>query len=150
MCQNEKHECVSGQTYRDQRGVRLSNLGPGNYSVRVRATSLAGNGSWTHTLDLYVAERKTNKHTRTVTDVCSQTQLTNDDATVLLDRIRKHAVHHDLCPHPHRPLLPFGPIAGGPQQEKVRLCVRNTTNSSSSINGNCFTVFSLPESMFHQ
>uniref|UniRef100_A0A665W2J6 Insulin-like growth factor 1 receptor n=1 Tax=Echeneis naucrates TaxID=173247 RepID=A0A665W2J6_ECHNA len=55
----EKHECVSGQMYRAQRGVRLSNLSPGNYSVRVRATSLAGNGSWTHTLDLYVAERKT-------------------------------------------------------------------------------------------
>uniref|UniRef100_A0A665W1Z9 Tyrosine-protein kinase receptor n=1 Tax=Echeneis naucrates TaxID=173247 RepID=A0A665W1Z9_ECHNA len=57
--ETEKHECVSGQMYRAQRGVRLSNLSPGNYSVRVRATSLAGNGSWTHTLDLYVAERKT-------------------------------------------------------------------------------------------
>uniref|UniRef100_A0A8C3ATM8 Tyrosine-protein kinase receptor n=1 Tax=Cyclopterus lumpus TaxID=8103 RepID=A0A8C3ATM8_CYCLU len=51
-----KHECVSGQMYQTQRGVRLSNLGPGNYSVRVRATSLAGNGSWTHAVDLYVAE----------------------------------------------------------------------------------------------
>lgn len=59
VCQTEKHECVSGQMYQAQRGVRLSNLSPGNYSVRVRATSLAGNGSWTHTLDLYVAERKT-------------------------------------------------------------------------------------------
>lgn len=59
VCQAEKQECVSGQTYRVQRGVRLSNLSPGNYSVRVRATSLAGNGSWTHSLDLYVAERKT-------------------------------------------------------------------------------------------
>ncbi|TKS69749.1 Insulin-like growth factor 1 receptor [Collichthys lucidus] len=56
----EKQECVSGQTYRVQRGVRLSNLSPGNYSVRVRATSLAGNGSWTHSLDLYVAERYEN------------------------------------------------------------------------------------------
>ncbi|XP_044049461.1 insulin-like growth factor 1b receptor [Siniperca chuatsi] len=56
----EKHECVSGQMYQAQRGVRLSNLSPGNYSVRVRATSLAGNGSWTHTLDLYVAERYEN------------------------------------------------------------------------------------------
>uniref|UniRef100_A0A672YSX6 Tyrosine-protein kinase receptor n=1 Tax=Sphaeramia orbicularis TaxID=375764 RepID=A0A672YSX6_9TELE len=53
-----KHECVSGQMYQTQRGVRLSNLSPGNYSVRVRATSLAGNGSWTHMVDLYVAERK--------------------------------------------------------------------------------------------
>ncbi|KAM4744731.1 insulin-like growth factor 1 receptor isoform 2-T2 [Anableps anableps] len=52
----EKHECVSRQLYRTQRGVRLTNLSPGNYSVRVRATSLAGNGSWTPTLNLYVAE----------------------------------------------------------------------------------------------
>ncbi|MED6256852.1 Insulin-like growth factor 1 receptor, partial [Ataeniobius toweri] len=52
----EKHECVSRQLYRTQRGVRLTDLSPGNYSVRVRATSLAGNGSWTHTLNLYVAE----------------------------------------------------------------------------------------------
>lgn len=63
LCQTEKHECVSGQMYQVQRGVRLSNLSPGNYSVRVRATSLAGNGSWTPSLDLYVAERKT--HTLT-------------------------------------------------------------------------------------
>uniref|UniRef100_A0AAQ5ZJ85 Tyrosine-protein kinase receptor n=1 Tax=Amphiprion ocellaris TaxID=80972 RepID=A0AAQ5ZJ85_AMPOC len=58
--ETEKHECVSGQMYQTQRGVRLSNLSPGNYSVRVRATSLAGNGSWTHSLDLYVAERYEN------------------------------------------------------------------------------------------
>ncbi|XP_041794516.1 insulin-like growth factor 1b receptor [Chelmon rostratus] len=58
--ETEKHECVSGQMYQAQRGVRLSNLSPGNYSVRVRATSLAGNGSWTHPLDLYVAERYEN------------------------------------------------------------------------------------------
>ncbi|XP_068612827.1 insulin-like growth factor 1 receptor [Brachionichthys hirsutus] len=54
--ETEKHECVSGQIYRTQRGVRLNNLSPGNYSVRVRATSLAGNGSWTRSLDFYVAE----------------------------------------------------------------------------------------------
>nr|XP_015809442.2 insulin-like growth factor 1 receptor [Nothobranchius furzeri] len=58
--ETEKHECVSGQVYRSQRGVRLSNLSPGNYSVRVRATSLAGNGSWTPALHLYVAERYEN------------------------------------------------------------------------------------------
>ncbi|KAA8595972.1 hypothetical protein FQN60_011263, partial [Etheostoma spectabile] len=58
--ENEKHECVSGQMYQAQRGVRLSNLSPGNYSVRVRATSLAGNGSWTPPLDFYVAERYEN------------------------------------------------------------------------------------------
>uniref|UniRef100_A0A8D3E5K4 Tyrosine-protein kinase receptor n=1 Tax=Scophthalmus maximus TaxID=52904 RepID=A0A8D3E5K4_SCOMX len=58
--ETEKHECVSGQTYQNQRGVRLSNLSPGHYSVRVRATSLAGNGSWTNAVDLYVAERYEN------------------------------------------------------------------------------------------
>lgn len=60
VCQAEKHECVSRQLYRSQQGVRLTNLSPGNYSVRVRATSLAGNGSWTPTLNLYVSESKKN------------------------------------------------------------------------------------------
>ncbi|XP_061131778.1 insulin-like growth factor 1b receptor isoform X1 [Syngnathus typhle] len=58
--ETEKHECVSGQLYRTQRGIRLSNLGPGNYSLRVRATSLAGNGSWTQPVDLYVAKQPDN------------------------------------------------------------------------------------------
>ncbi|XP_077376332.1 insulin-like growth factor 1b receptor isoform X2 [Festucalex cinctus] len=58
--ETEKHECVSGQLYRTQRSVRLSNLSPGNYSLRVRATSLAGNGSWTRPINLYVAERYEN------------------------------------------------------------------------------------------
>ncbi|XP_053722532.1 insulin-like growth factor 1 receptor isoform X1 [Synchiropus splendidus] len=56
--ETEKHECVSSQTYQSLRGVRLSNLSPGNYSVRIRATSLAGNGSWTRSMELYVAERE--------------------------------------------------------------------------------------------
>ncbi|XP_007256305.3 insulin-like growth factor 1a receptor [Astyanax mexicanus] len=50
----EKHECVSRQQYRELRGARLTNLGFGNYSVRVRATSLAGNGSWTEPVSFYV------------------------------------------------------------------------------------------------
>ncbi|XP_059382831.1 insulin-like growth factor 1 receptor isoform X2 [Carassius carassius] len=50
----EKHECVSRQHYREHKGVKLSNLGAGNYSVRVRATSLAGNGSWTERIAFYV------------------------------------------------------------------------------------------------
>uniref|UniRef100_A0A8C6U6K6 Tyrosine-protein kinase receptor n=1 Tax=Neogobius melanostomus TaxID=47308 RepID=A0A8C6U6K6_9GOBI len=56
--ETEKHECVSGRMYQALRGFKLSNLSPGNYSVRVRATSLAGNGSWTQMVDFYVAERK--------------------------------------------------------------------------------------------
>ncbi|TSL68186.1 Insulin-like growth factor 1 receptor [Bagarius yarrelli] len=53
----EKHECVSRQHYKEHRGVRITNLGPGNYSVRVRATSLARNGSWTQPLYVARAER---------------------------------------------------------------------------------------------
>uniref|UniRef100_A0A8C5CYQ8 Tyrosine-protein kinase receptor n=1 Tax=Gadus morhua TaxID=8049 RepID=A0A8C5CYQ8_GADMO len=54
----EKHECVSRQQFHEHRGGRLSNLGPGNYSARVRAISLAGNGSWTETVYFYVAPPK--------------------------------------------------------------------------------------------
>ncbi|XP_076848316.1 insulin-like growth factor 1a receptor isoform X2 [Brachyhypopomus gauderio] len=50
----EKHECVSRQQYEKLRGTRLTNLGFGNYSARVRATSLAGNGSWTEPVSFYV------------------------------------------------------------------------------------------------
>uniref|UniRef100_A0A8C1V2E8 Insulin-like growth factor 1 receptor n=1 Tax=Cyprinus carpio TaxID=7962 RepID=A0A8C1V2E8_CYPCA len=46
--------CVSRQHYRKHKGVKLSNLGAGNYSARVRATSLAGNGSWTEPIAFYV------------------------------------------------------------------------------------------------
>ncbi|KAK7925860.1 hypothetical protein WMY93_008170 [Mugilogobius chulae] len=54
----EKHECVSQHQYRTHRGARLSLLGPGNYSARVRATSLAGNGSWTESVSFYVPPPK--------------------------------------------------------------------------------------------
>uniref|UniRef100_A0A672MR32 Insulin-like growth factor 1 receptor n=1 Tax=Sinocyclocheilus grahami TaxID=75366 RepID=A0A672MR32_SINGR len=54
----EKHECVSRQQYRVLRGAQLSNLPSGNYSARVRATSLAGNGSWTEPVSFYVPPPK--------------------------------------------------------------------------------------------
>uniref|UniRef100_A0A8C2GSZ4 Insulin-like growth factor 1 receptor n=1 Tax=Cyprinus carpio TaxID=7962 RepID=A0A8C2GSZ4_CYPCA len=56
----EKHECVSRQQYRVLRGAQLSNLPSGNYSARVRATSLAGNGSWTEPVSFYVPPPKRN------------------------------------------------------------------------------------------
>lgn len=56
--QPEKHECVSRQQYRVLRGAQLSNLPSGNYSARVRATSLAGNGSWTEPVSFYVPPPK--------------------------------------------------------------------------------------------
>ncbi|XP_062869073.1 insulin-like growth factor 1b receptor [Trichomycterus rosablanca] len=52
----EKHECVSRYHYRKHKGVWLTNLGPGNYSTRVRATSLAGKGSWTGTISVYIPQ----------------------------------------------------------------------------------------------
>uniref|UniRef100_UPI0037E90E0C insulin-like growth factor 1a receptor n=1 Tax=Semicossyphus pulcher TaxID=241346 RepID=UPI0037E90E0C len=55
---SQKHECVSRQHYREHRGARLTNLGSGNYSARVRATSLAGNGSWTESVFFYVPPPK--------------------------------------------------------------------------------------------
>ncbi|XP_047451408.1 insulin-like growth factor 1a receptor [Mugil cephalus] len=54
----EKHGCVSRQHYREYKGARLTNLGSGNYSARVRATSLAGNGSWTESVSFYVPPPK--------------------------------------------------------------------------------------------
>ncbi|XP_035252278.1 insulin-like growth factor 1a receptor isoform X2 [Anguilla anguilla] len=56
----EKHECVSRQQYREHGGAKLSILGHGNYSVRIRATSLAGNGSWTESASFYVPPPKPN------------------------------------------------------------------------------------------
>ncbi|KAJ8248807.1 hypothetical protein GJAV_G00227970 [Gymnothorax javanicus] len=52
----EKHECVSRQQYREHQGAKLSNLGPGQYSARIRATSLAGNGSWTQSTSFHVPQ----------------------------------------------------------------------------------------------
>ncbi|KAJ7398117.1 insulin receptor [Pitangus sulphuratus] len=39
-----------------EHGCKLRGLQPGNYSVRIRATSLAGNGSWTEPTYFYVAD----------------------------------------------------------------------------------------------
>lgn len=61
--QPEKHECVSRQHYRVHKGTRLTNLGYGNYSARVRATSLAGNGSWTEPVSFYVPPPKRMENT---------------------------------------------------------------------------------------
>ncbi|MED6231465.1 Insulin-like growth factor 1 receptor [Ataeniobius toweri] len=54
----EKHNCVSRQQYHKYKGVRLTILSSGNYSARVRATSLAGNGSWTESISFYVPPPK--------------------------------------------------------------------------------------------
>ncbi|XP_077323964.1 insulin receptor-related protein-like [Lithobates pipiens] len=39
--------CVSRQKFKKYKGVYINVAQPGNYSARIRVTSLAGNGSWT-------------------------------------------------------------------------------------------------------
>uniref|UniRef100_A0A8C4MP40 Tyrosine-protein kinase receptor n=1 Tax=Equus asinus asinus TaxID=83772 RepID=A0A8C4MP40_EQUAS len=50
--------CVSRLRYAKFGGVQLALLPPGNYSARVRATSLAGNGSWTESVAFYILEEE--------------------------------------------------------------------------------------------
>uniref|UniRef100_A0A8D3CU01 receptor protein-tyrosine kinase n=1 Tax=Scophthalmus maximus TaxID=52904 RepID=A0A8D3CU01_SCOMX len=52
----ELHYCVSRNMYKVTRGCRLKVMHPGNYTVRIRATSLAGNGSWTEPTYFYVQD----------------------------------------------------------------------------------------------
>ncbi|TRY92514.1 hypothetical protein DNTS_004168 [Danionella cerebrum] len=54
----EDQICVSRIAYEKNQGCRLRVGHPGNYSVRVRATSLAGNGSWTEPNYFYVPDRE--------------------------------------------------------------------------------------------
>ncbi len=56
----EKRECVSRQEYKKLGGAKLTHLNPGNYSARVQATSLAGNGSWTEPVSFYVQPKSAN------------------------------------------------------------------------------------------
>ncbi|KAM9322713.1 insulin receptor a isoform 1-T1 [Pholidichthys leucotaenia] len=50
------HYCVSRSMYRMAHGCKLKVMHPGNYTVKIRATSLAGNGSWTEPRYFYVQE----------------------------------------------------------------------------------------------
>uniref|UniRef100_A0A8C4FDH7 Tyrosine-protein kinase receptor n=1 Tax=Dicentrarchus labrax TaxID=13489 RepID=A0A8C4FDH7_DICLA len=50
--------CVSRPAYLKSGGTKLSPGQPGNYSVRVRATSLAGNGSFTETTYFFIRGKK--------------------------------------------------------------------------------------------
>ncbi|XP_076334616.1 insulin-like peptide receptor [Tachypleus tridentatus] len=40
--------CITHLQYQTDKGHRLTALSPGNYSLRLQATSLAGNGNWTN------------------------------------------------------------------------------------------------------
>lgn len=50
--------CVSRLAYQKTGGTKLSLVQPGNYSLRVRATSLAGNGSFTKITHFFMPNRK--------------------------------------------------------------------------------------------
>ncbi|XP_062338372.1 insulin receptor-like [Osmerus eperlanus] len=52
----ESHHCVSRNSYREAKGCKLRVVHHGNYTVRIRATSLAGNGSWTEPSYFYVQD----------------------------------------------------------------------------------------------
>ncbi|XP_030640269.1 insulin receptor b [Chanos chanos] len=56
----ELHQCVSRITYETMKGYKLRVMHPGNYSVQIRATSLAGNGSWTEPMFFHMPDRDMN------------------------------------------------------------------------------------------
>ncbi|KAM9460613.1 insulin receptor b [Clarias gariepinus] len=56
----EMHLCVSRISYEKTGGCKLRVGHPGNYSVRIRATSLSGNGSWTEPVYFYVPDNLMN------------------------------------------------------------------------------------------
>lgn len=56
--------CVSRPAYQKTGGTKLSLVQPGNYSLRVRATSLAGNGSFTNITYFFMPSRKARVHAR--------------------------------------------------------------------------------------
>ncbi|XP_066274508.1 insulin-like peptide receptor isoform X2 [Branchiostoma lanceolatum] len=51
--------CVENFRILEQQGFTISSLAAGNYSVRVQATSFAGNGSWSNYVTFYVEEKDT-------------------------------------------------------------------------------------------
>ncbi|XP_067137296.1 insulin-like peptide receptor [Centruroides vittatus] len=50
--------CITQLQYQQYKGYQLFNLDSGNYSLRLRATSLAGNGNWTSPFFFHIPERK--------------------------------------------------------------------------------------------
>lgn len=91
--QPEKHECVSRQLYHKHKGARLNNLGPGNHSARVRATSLAGNGSWTESASFYIPPKR--KRTFTWTQKLHDHRLICTNLTPLGDSLITSVFHSD-------------------------------------------------------
>ncbi|XP_062306973.1 insulin receptor-like [Osmerus eperlanus] len=57
--QEETKHCVSRLTYARLGGCKVRVVHPGNYTVRIRATSLAGNGSWSQPAFFFMADKDT-------------------------------------------------------------------------------------------
>lgn len=90
--------CVSRLRYAKFGGVHLALLPPGNYSARVRATSLAGNGSWTESVAFYIPG--SGRHS-----LCPRPLLPNSDPQVLSHiHCGNHRAPIPSSPHPHLPL----------------------------------------------
>uniref|UniRef100_A0A4W3GZ00 Tyrosine-protein kinase receptor n=1 Tax=Callorhinchus milii TaxID=7868 RepID=A0A4W3GZ00_CALMI len=59
----EMQQCVSRKRFLSEKGCRVKVHHPGNYTVKVRATSLAGNGSWTEPISFFVQDASLSKCT---------------------------------------------------------------------------------------
>ncbi|XP_078412186.1 insulin receptor-like isoform X1 [Cetorhinus maximus] len=57
----EMQQCVSRKRYLNEQGCKLKVHHPGNYTVKVRATSLAGNGSWTEPISFCIQDSNANQ-----------------------------------------------------------------------------------------
>ena len=58
LCLQFHTACVSRPAYMSKGGTKLRLVHPGNYSVRVRARSLAGNGSFTENAFFFMPDSK--------------------------------------------------------------------------------------------
>ncbi|GCB73640.1 hypothetical protein scyTo_0002720 [Scyliorhinus torazame] len=52
----EMQQCVSRKRYLNEQGCKLKVHHPGSYTLKVRATSLAGNGSWTEPITFCIPD----------------------------------------------------------------------------------------------
>ncbi|XP_043935737.1 insulin receptor-related protein [Protopterus annectens] len=55
-------KCVSRHTYETYGGIQLQHLKPANYTAKIRAKSLAGNGSWTAPVYFYIPSPDDEQH----------------------------------------------------------------------------------------
>uniref|UniRef100_A0A8C1I676 Tyrosine-protein kinase receptor n=1 Tax=Cyprinus carpio TaxID=7962 RepID=A0A8C1I676_CYPCA len=118
------HECVSRQQYRVLRGAQLSNLPSGNYSARVRATSLAGNGSWTEPVSFYVPPPKSkNAHKKPmalflvlISVVVFVTKKRNND------RLGNGVLYASVNPEYFSPFEMYVPDEWEVAREKITMC----------------------------